>query len=232
MMKLDLLGTSPRLVSVAAAILALLAATSFAGSLDRAGSDRRRAVPGAPRAATLTVDWQGTGDYTTIQAALNAATNGDTIVVLPSAGSPYGAYQENVLFPAAEITLRSTDPDNPAVVRDTVIDGRAAASTVQFAQGTPAAAVLAGFTIYNGAAEYGGGIYCCLADPTIRNCVLTLNNGYRGGGMYCLIASPTLLNCTFRSNFANYGGGMFNYNESNPRLINCVFSGNDASSFT
>ena len=41
-------------------------------------------------ASTLTVNWDGTGDYLKIQNAIKALTGGDTIVVMP------GIYNENV----------------------------------------------------------------------------------------------------------------------------------------
>ena len=39
---------------------------------------------------TIIVDWAGTGDFDNIQDALDAAEDGDTIIVLPSSGSPEG----------------------------------------------------------------------------------------------------------------------------------------------
>jgi pectin methylesterase-like acyl-CoA thioesterase len=47
---------------------------------------------------------------TTIQAAIDAAEDGDVIVVRP------GNYNEKINFNGKNITLRSTDPDDPEVV--------------------------------------------------------------------------------------------------------------------
>jgi predicted outer membrane repeat protein len=52
-------------------------------------------------------------DYPTIQAALNAAVNGDVVVIEP------GVYTEHLVFPPRGITLRS-DSGNPL---DTILDG-------------------------------------------------------------------------------------------------------------
>ena len=51
----------------------------------------------------------------------------------------------------------------------------------------------------------------------------------RGGGMYNYnYSNPTVINCTFRGNSAyRYGGGIYN-EYSNPTVINCTFSGNSA----
>jgi predicted outer membrane repeat protein len=60
-----------------------------------------------------------------------------------------------------------------------------------------------------------------------------------GGGIYNNNASPTISNCVFINNesgsdgyFGSYaysGGAIYNYNWSNPSIINCVFRANQAS---
>ena len=54
-------------------------------------------------------------DFPSIQAAINFARDGDEIVVLP------GTYEEPVHFMGKTIILRSTDPDDPAIVESTII---------------------------------------------------------------------------------------------------------------
>ncbi|MGD8451773.1 MAG: right-handed parallel beta-helix repeat-containing protein [Phycisphaerae bacterium] len=122
---------------------------------------------------------------------------------------------------------------------------------------TDASAVLEGFTITEGHANfYGGGMYipngsptivrCTISansagmagggvwlssgSPTIRDCTISANSaGYGGAGMYSGGSSPTLTNCTFSGNSADYGGGMLNEGLYNLALTNCTFSGNSAS---
>ena len=55
--------------------------------------------------------------YCSIQTAINAAVNGDEVIVAE------GVYFENINFNGKAITLRSTDPLNPAVVAATIING-------------------------------------------------------------------------------------------------------------
>lgn len=88
------------------------------------------------------------GDYPTIQEAIDAAEDGDTIVVEP------GTYQENIDFKGKNITLRSTDPEDPAVVEETVIDGGDDGSVVTFQSGEGEGAVLSGFTITGGSGTW------------------------------------------------------------------------------
>jgi hypothetical protein len=91
-------------------------------------------------------------DYPTIQAAINAATDGDEIIVSPN------TYYENINFSGKNIILRSTDPTNPNVVVNTIIDGNNAGSVVSFSGTENDTCVFSGFTIKRGNAQNGAGI--------------------------------------------------------------------------
>ncbi|MDP6158873.1 MAG: DUF1565 domain-containing protein, partial [Phycisphaerales bacterium] len=148
-------------------------------------------VCGVTTAATINVP----ADYTTIQAAVDAASGGDVILVAP------GTYTDTqdghvVDMKAKAITLRSTD--GAAV---TIIDGQNARRGIACYQGETNATVIDGFTITNGdAVEYdyngdgdidwwedsGGGIYCYDSSPTITDCTISGNTaGWFGGGIFC-----------------------------------------------
>ena len=167
------------------------------------------------------VDDDGPADFSNIQAAINDANNGDTIIVAE------GRYFENVNFNGRNITLTSTDPCSPDVVAATIIDGSQNGSVVTFNSGEDANCVLNGFTITNGNAEYGGGIYCEASSPTIANCTFSSNSAIWGGGMNNGYSNAVVVNCKFIGNSAEWGGGMLN-SESSPTLTNCTFSSNSA----
>ncbi len=136
-------------------------------------------------AATITVDDNGPAHFRTIQAAIDSASEDDVIVVLP------GTYGEQVTFNGRRVTVRSSNPNDPSMVRETVITSGSGASVVfDFAEDSRA--VLQGFTIT------GHGIYCAASAPTIsgnviRGCAESGIVGERG-------ASPTIVDNTIVSN--------------------------------
>ena len=92
-------------------------------------------TPLTARAATINVP----AGQPTIQAAINAASNGDTVLVAP------GTYRENINFMGKAITVTSSG--GPSV---TTIDGGAAGSVVTFSSNEGTNSVLSGSTITNG----------------------------------------------------------------------------------
>ncbi|MDP2898017.1 MAG: hypothetical protein Q8Q12_15895, partial [bacterium] len=142
-------------------------------------------------AATWYVDASvaSSGDGTTwatafkiIQEGIDAAPHGDKVLVAQ------GTYVENIKFNGNNITLTSTDPLNPSIVANTIIDGSQSGSVVTFSGTEDETCVLSGFTIRNGHGVYGGGIcggtWEKTARAAIENSLVTGNWArYGGGGM-------------------------------------------------
>ena len=115
-------------------------------------------------------------DYQTIQNAINAAFEGDTVLVKP------GIYFENIDFLGKAIAVRSRGSPE-----ETIIDGGYPTnpnrrSVVIFENREGLDSILKGFTITNGAGTlckdgffHGGGIYCFRASPTIEGNIITGN---------------------------------------------------------
>jgi parallel beta-helix repeat protein len=111
----------------------------------------------------------------TIQAGIDAATNGDTVLVSP------GTYNENIDFKGKAITVTS-GAKRFADAASTVINGTNDGPVVVFATNESAAAILNGFTVQNGHASFasglnGGGISISNASPTVTNNVVANNSG-------------------------------------------------------
>lgn len=171
------------------------------------------------------------GEYSSIQSAIDDSHDGDTIVV--SAGT----YQENINFLGKAITVRSADPNDPNVVAATIIDGSNPVdpnigSVVTFNSGEDTNSVLSGFTITGGTGSWllvswefkglcwnrcGGGAVCYnMSAPTISKNVFTGNTAGQGGGIYLygdpvnpnnpsnppLHISPVIIDNTFINNSA------------------------------
>ncbi len=156
----------------------------------------------------------------TIQAGIDAAQDGDTVVVME------GIYLENIEFNGKNIILRSMNPSDPACVAKTIIDGNQAGSVVTFAGTENETCVLAGLTIRNGDADLGGGI-CGGRDSnythaTVHNNVITANSAMMGGGVSGC-AGEIRENTISANNAAFDGGGV---SHCGGLIENNVISGN------
>lgn len=156
-------------------------------------------------AATINVP----ADHNSIQAAINASSDGDTVVVAP------GTYQEHIDFSDKAITVQSSNPTDPATVAATIIDGNAAIGQVVWMRvGASHTGTISGFTITGGYANFGGGIKVeYLSTAIIMNNVITDNESvYGGGGIYGDYGSfVTIKNNLITNNTAPgvTGGGIF-----------------------
>ncbi len=165
-------------------------------------------------------------DQPTIQAGIDAASNGDEVVVAP------GTYNEVINFIGKAITLRSSDG-----VDVTTIDGTGLnSSVVKCVSGEGAGTVLDGFTITNGHGEsgihpdgtVGGGVQILDSSPVITNCHIVANSvTAQGGGLYNAGGDPIVSNCMFFNNQAS-GGGAIRDGAGNGVITNCIFDGNNA----
>ena len=172
-------------------------------------------------------------DQPTIQAGIDAAGNGDVVLVQP------GTYVENINYNGKNITVASlfyTTADT-TYISSTIIDGNSSGKVVIFENSEDSTAVLCGFTITNGfasgssPANCGGGIYCDSSSPSLENVTITGNFAtYSGGGIYCYWhSSPSLDNITITGNsVSGHGAGIYCNYFSSPSLQNVTISGNFA----
>jgi serine protease len=133
-------------------------------------------------AAQLTI--RVPADLPSIQAAIDAAINGDKILVKS------GIYRENINFLGKSITVQSEHGS-----KTTKIDGRANGSVVTFSTGEGRSSVLRGFTLTNGMVETsggGGGITILEASPTIEENRITNNRSCEGAGININSGSPMI----------------------------------------
>jgi len=150
--------------------------------------------------------------YSTIQAAINAASTGDTVIVSE------GTYYECVDFNNVACTVRSTNPNDWDVVSATVIDANDETAVI-FDSGEDSTSVLKGLTIRN---EGGAGVKCDCSSPVITKCIIEESSSY---GVHCIYgASPTIKNNIIRDN--NINGILFNGPTTAPTIINNLIYNN------
>ena len=169
------------------------------------------ATPLPVQAAELRVSNPCVGcTHTSIQAAINAASSGDTIKVAQ------GTYPENLSVSKAVILLGGYSTANwttrgPA--SSTVINGSGSSNSViqVYANATIDNFTITGGSGYPAPGGYtiGGGIYTAASAPTISNNIIQGNSANWGGGIICANAAAgqttQILNNTISGNTATSG---------------------------
>jgi hypothetical protein len=207
-------------------------------------------------AITITVDDNSPADFNNIQAAINDANNGDTVLVAD--GIYTGNGNRDIDFLGKAITVKSEngpenciidcyypydcntyDPNGPYDENDCGYRG------FYFINGEELDSVLDGFTITNAHIVvmcYGGAaIYISDSSPTIKRCILTNNHAELsamstcfcyGGAIYIgQDSAPIITNCVITDNSTGgwgFGGGICCDYGSDAIIQNCIISRNSA----
>ena len=147
-------------------------------------------------ATTITVKQDGTGDYTLIQAAIEAANNGDTVLVHP------GTYVENINYIGKSISVCSLEAiaGDSTYISRTIINGNRNGPCVAFLNAEQNAS-LRGFTLTNGTGYIAN-------DEHTRGGGVLIRNTYMTG------SSISLTNCEITGNYAGLGAGISSTNAS------------------
>jgi len=175
----------------------------------------------------------GTGDFPTIQAAIDACQDGDTVLL--SDGTFRGPGNRDLHYGGKALIVRSENGIPAACILDCEGSEGDPHRGVSFVENETSMSILKGITITNGWVGgsgwtgVGAGVFCENSAPTIEECVFRNNAARGGGGAAChFIGNATFVRCTFEGNEAYYasaGGGFYCYTSA-PVLIGCVFIAN------
>lgn len=158
--------------------------------------------------------------FKTIQRGINAAADGDTVVVLP--GEYRGTGNKDLDFGGRAITLESQD--GPAT---TLINCQGSGRAFYFHSAEDATSVVEGFTLTGGNSTAGGAIYCVGSSPKIQDCVIFGNatGSTTSGTVYCYNSANVVLSgCVIHDNTGSSAAVRFN--NSAGQMLNCLLYGN------
>ncbi|MBK9471815.1 MAG: right-handed parallel beta-helix repeat-containing protein [bacterium] len=170
---------------------------------------------------TVAATWHVPAQVATIDAALDGAAHGDSVIVAP------GTYYESHLnLPSGVVMIGSVS--DPSTV---IIDAQQQDYVMIIPQADDTS-VLEGFTLTGGSSPgSGGGLHCGYPTrATVRHCDIVGNSAATGGGLACYGADPVFEHCRFLNNTGLadgvLGGGAVILNSSHPVFRDCVFAGN------
>jgi len=199
-------------------------------------------VTAAAGGEVIRVDRDSPTDLQDIQAGIDAANDGDVVLV---AAGEY-VITAPVTFQGKAITLQSESGADATTIRMGTPTDPQRASVVIFENNETPASILQGFTVTGGSGCWvpdprpgyygmtGGGILCMTASPTIVNCTITQNRPDNGGGASVVFgSSPIMANCIIMENTTvGSGGGVNCWDNSYVTMTNCIIKGNSTTGTT
>ena len=197
------------------------------------------------------------GDQNSIQRGIDAAVDGDTVLVAD--GYYTGILNKSLNYYGKAIVVRSRNGPSETTINcermdrgvyfhhsespDSRFEGFTVRSGYTAGRGGAvscvwdAAPVISDcILVDNDAGFEGGAVSCYFASPAIRRCLISNNRGIKSaGGIYCFYSSPEISNCGIELNWTGssmtkYGGGIYAAEESRPVITGCLISRNTAQS--
>ena len=190
-------------------------------------------VVGSPiaRASVWTVDNDGAdfpqADFTTIQAAIDTAVDGDVIHIYT------GSYSLNAAEVGPVIDLLGKSLELTAM-GSVIVSGQAQRRCIECTSGEGHQTVITGLTCINGKSALGGGIYCVGSSPVFVGCTISGCTAQQfGGGVFLEESLAEFHDCDITNNLAGgallvEGGGIYTINGA-PLIDQCQITGNTTS---
>jgi len=187
------------------------------------------ALAASPLAAeTILVDANGFGEYRTIQEGINAAADGDTIIIV---AAPYRGLGNRDLDLESKNLVFQGVAFHPW--QRPVIDCEGAGRAFSLTAANDSTTIIDAIEFTGGDAETGGAIDCWGASPIIRNCSFYENLATIGGAIFVSGAEAgsrsgdaSIRDCDFSSNRSVVAGGAIAAVSANIAVKGCSFYAN------
>lgn len=163
-----------------------------------------------------------------IQDAMTIAKPGDEIWVAAGTYTETVAVKSGVALFAGFNGTEAARSQRDWRANTTIIDANLAGSCISIGTDALADTVVDGFTLTNGKAPYGGGVYINKGTPIIRHCLITkcsaTDGSWGGGGIFLDSSSAYIINNTIRNNNASLDAGGIYVNGASPVIKNNAIS--------
>jgi hypothetical protein len=170
------------------------------------------------------------GDFSTIQAAIDAAPTSEMRIVSVAAGT----FNERIAFNGKPVVVRGAGAGQTVITGAGI--GGESLSVVRFTGGEPAIAALERVSVRGGATGspipgspqflVGGGVFGNASAASVRDCVIEGNISSFGGGAYLLNCTGAMERCVVRNNSAGTDGGGIQTFRGSPSIVDCIVEGN------
>ncbi|MCP4581082.1 MAG: T9SS type A sorting domain-containing protein [candidate division Zixibacteria bacterium] len=184
-------------------------------------------LSGSAFGTIYTIHPDGSGDFATVQAAVDSAVDGDLIELTD--GSFSGRGNKDISYAGKAITIRSQSGNAEACIID--VEGEYDMVSQRgfiFDNDEGNESVLSDLTIINGVADApcpdcdGGGVYTHNSSPTISNVTFIGNFAAAGGAIGSVGGSPVINDCRFSDNEAFNGGALYFFENCSATVTGCL----------
>lgn len=168
--------------------------------------------------------------FKTIEDALSNASQGDFIWVAqgeytPPTGTAYRMQTDSIEIYGGFNATENHLNERQLGLHPTILKG-SGTSVIENIDMPSGGARWDGFTVEEGKASYGAGIYNRNASVTIANSIIRGNTASEeGGGVWSTQGNPVYVNVEISGNISKQGAGMYHLNAS-PMLLNVTIAGN------
>ena len=166
-------------------------------------------------------------DHATIQEAIDASSDGDTVLVGP------GRWMERLELEGRSITLQGSPGPEPTIVDGS---GTGRAPTLTCEDGQDGSTRIIDMVLVGGKGRnmiprgeiQGGGVLVVDASPIFIRCTMRDNHAQygSGGGVSIMGGEPLFIDCKIIKNTSDHIGGGVLVKEGRPRFVNCTIAGN------